>query len=182
MDEEKSLKPEDVISEKSKDEEDLNDKIQRLQTELDEWKDKYIRLLAEFDNYRKRQEKFQKESFESFADVLLCGVLEVVDDFERALALPSSDESFRSGVELIYKKMKDFLASYGVEEFQCKGEKFDPLMHEALSVCEVDRDDGDNVIVDVLQKGYKRGCRLIRAPKVVVGVKKKAQNEQGDKR
>ncbi len=162
--------------------EGLEEKINKIQAELEEWKDKYIRLLAEFENFKKRQEKLQRESFESFADILLCGFLDIFDDLERALGAGSNDESFRKGVELIYKKMKDFIASYGVQEVSCKGEKFDPLVHDALSVYESNDDSMDGIIVDVLQKGYRRGNRVIRPPKVIVGVKKKDENKEDKER
>jgi len=141
-----------------------------LRAELEELKDKYLRLLAEFDNFKKRQAKLQQESFEAFGDIIFCGILEILDNFERALASGSDHEGFRKGVELIYKQLKDLLSSYGVEEMSCKGKPFDPLEHEAISTV-ASEDEGK--IVEVLQKGYKRRGRVIRPSRVVVGVKEK---------
>lgn len=141
-----------------------------LQQELDRVKELYLRKLADFDNYRKRQEREMAEYRRLANANLIRDLLGVVDNLERAVATPSSAEgSLRTGVELILRQFKDTLSRHGVIEVNPDGEPFDPTLHEAIQ--RVDSPEVDeNTVIGVLQKGYLLGERLLRPALVVVAV------------
>lgn len=141
-----------------------------LQQELDRIKELYLRKLADFDNYRKRQEREMAEYRRLANANLIRDLLGVVDNLERAALTPSSSEdSLRTGVELILRQLKDTLSRHGVIEVNPEGDPFDPTVHEAIQ--RVDSPDVDeNTVVGVLQKGYLLGERLLRPALVIVAV------------
>ena len=130
-------------------------------------KDKYLRLLAEYDNFRKRsiQEKLNA-AHDATAKAAL-EVIAVIDNFERAVAADCTDENYKKGVEMIYKQFKDVLSKLGVEEVGAEGDEFNPNYHNAVSQIE-DESLGENVIAQVYQKGYKIGEKVVRCAMVVV--------------
>ena len=139
--------------------------------EAEEWKDKYVRLSAEFDNYRKRTLREKMELIESGGEDVIKVMLGVMDDFDRALAAMQSATdvaSVREGVELISQKMRDALKSKGVAEIEAVGEALDTDLHEAVAKFPAGEDKRGKVI-DVVQKGYKLKEKVIRYAKVVVG-------------
>lgn len=139
--------------------------------EADEWKDKYLRLSAEFDNYRKRTLKEKMELIESGGEDVIKSILAVMDDFDRALqAMQSASDvaSVREGVELISQKMRDTLKSKGVSEIEAVGQPLDVDLHEAVAKFPAG-DDKKGLVIDVVQKGYKLKEKVIRYAKVVVG-------------
>ncbi|MGV8040956.1 MAG: nucleotide exchange factor GrpE [Thermoanaerobaculaceae bacterium] len=148
----------------------LRAEIDELQQEIDRVKELYLRKLADFDNYRKRQEREMAEYRRLANANLIRDLLQVVDNLERAVAVPGSGEgSLRVGVELVLKQLKDTLSRHGVIEVNPEGEPFDPTVHEAIQ--RVDRDDvDDNTVIQVMQKGYLLGERLLRPALVVVAV------------
>lgn len=133
--------------------------------------DRYLRLLAEFDNYRKRVLKEREELIKSGSIRLIKDILFVLDDLERAINT-SSDEEKRTnlyeGIELITKKFKTTLEAYGLEYISCVGEYFDSDLHEAISSVEV-TDEQKEKIIEEVQKGYKIHGQVIRHAKVIVG-------------
>ncbi len=149
-----------------------------LQQEIARFKELYLRKLADFDNYRKRQEREMGE-FRRFAKAeLMRDCLPVLDNLERALAVPGADGSgLREGVELVLRQFKDVLARHGLAEIDPVGKPFDPTQHEAISRHEV-AGVSEPVVVQVLQKGYVLGERLIRPALVIVAVPSTAA-EQG---
>ncbi|GAB4287246.1 MAG: nucleotide exchange factor GrpE [Marinilabiliales bacterium] len=188
---EKSIKPEDTnIKQSEKKQEDNQEnnqaqketkskktkktttkKIEEIQSQLQELNDKYIRLSAEFDNYRKRTLKEKMELTKSAGESILINILPVMDDFERALENIDKAKdlnAMKDGIKLIYNKFKDFLKQQGVEEIAAKDQKFDTDLHEAVTKFPVE-EDKKGTVIDVVQKGYKLNDKIIRFAKVVVG-------------
>ena len=148
-----------------------SDKTTPQSSEAEEWKDKYIRLSAEFDNYRKRTLREKMELIESGGEDVIKSMLSVMDDFDRALsAMQSATDvaSVREGVELISQKMRDALKAKGVSEIAAKGEVLDTDLHEAVAKFPAGEEQKGKVI-DVVQKGYKLKEKVVRYAKVVVG-------------
>lgn len=148
-----------------------SDKMTAANSEAEEWKDKYVRLSAEFDNYRKRTLREKMELIESGGEDVIKSMLAVVDDFDRALAAMQSATdvaSVREGVELISQKMRDTLKGKGVSEIEAVGQPLDTDLHEAVAKFPAG-DDKKGLVIDVVQKGYKLKEKVIRYAKVVVG-------------
>ena len=147
------------------------DKVTPQNSEVEEWKDKYLRLSAEFDNYRKRTLREKMELIESGGEDVIKSMLAVMDDFDRALnAMQSATDvaSVREGVELISQKMRDALKAKGVSEIEANGALLDTDLHEAVAKFPAG-DDNKGKVIDVVQKGYKLKEKVIRYAKVVVG-------------
>ncbi len=148
------------------------DKITELGNKLDEINDKYIRLSAEFDNYRKRTLKEKMELVKSGGESTLLGILPVFDDFERALQNIETTKDIKvlkEGIQLIYNKFSDFLKSNGVEAIDKINTEFDTDLHEAVTRFPVKEDNKKGKVIDIVEKGYKLHDKVIRFAKVVVG-------------
>ena len=147
------------------------DKTAAAADEAAEWKDKYMRLSAEFDNYRKRTLKEKMDLIESGGEDVIKSMLAVMDDFERALAAMQSATdvaSVKEGVELIQHKMCDALKAKGVSKIEAVGQPLDTDLHEAVAKFPAG-DDKKGLVIDVVQQGYKLKEKVIRYAKVVVG-------------
>ncbi|OYQ38119.1 nucleotide exchange factor GrpE [Flavobacterium cyanobacteriorum] len=145
---------------------------EKLKEELAKEKDKFLRLFAEFENYKKRTSKERLELFKTANQEVLQALLPVMDDFDRALAqiAGAGDEVLLKGVELIHNKLKDTLKSKGLEEVELKaGDAFNADFAEAITQIPAPTDELKGKIVDVVEKGYKLGDKIIRFPKVVIG-------------
>lgn len=145
----------------------LEAKVKALEDAAAADKDKYLRLLAEYDNFRKRS---IKERLDASADATAKAALEiisVIDNFERAMAAECSDEGYKKGVEMIYGQFTEVIKKLGVEEIEALGKEFDPNLHNAVSQVE-DENFGENTVSQVYQKGYKLGGKVIRCAMVVV--------------
>lgn len=145
----------------------LEAKVKALEDAAAADKDKYLRLLAEYDNFRKRS---IKERLDASADATAKAALEiisVIDNFERAMAAECSDEGYKKGVEMIYGQFTEVIKKLGVEEIDALGKEFDPNLHNAVSQVE-DENFGENTVSQVYQKGYKLGDKVIRCAMVVV--------------
>ncbi|TVR71533.1 MAG: nucleotide exchange factor GrpE [Marinilabiliales bacterium] len=143
-----------------------------LEEKLRETENKYLRLAAEFDNYRKRTLKEKSDLVRFAGEDILTGLLPVMDDFDRALQnLDGTNEigAIKKGVELIYTKLKDYLRRKGVKEIEALGDEFNTDMHEAVTKFPVDDKKKKGRIVDVIEKGYMLHDKVIRYAKVVVG-------------
>ena len=144
--------------------------LAKAEAEAAEWRDKYLRLQAEFDNYRKRTLKEKMSLVESGGENVIKALLPVVDDVDRALAaMEKSDdvEALRGGVRLISQKFNEVMRQQGVSEIETVGKEFDVDVHEAVARFPIDgKNSGE--IIDVVQKGYKLGDKVIRYAKVVV--------------
>jgi molecular chaperone GrpE len=137
--------------------------------ELDAMREKYLRALADFDNYRKRIERERAESSKTALAEPLRAFLGVVDNLDRALRASGSLEDLKSGVEMILRQSGDLLRRFGVEEIEAKGEPFDPALHEAVIRYEDPRVD-QQTVSEEFQKGYRYHGRLLRPAMVKVAV------------
>jgi molecular chaperone GrpE len=140
-----------------------------LQTE----KDKFLRLFAEFENYKKRTTKERIELFKTAGQEVMTSLLPVVDDFERALSHIEDDkeaEELRKGVLLIYQKLYKTLEQKGLSKIETnQGDVFDAEIHEAITQIPASSEELKGKIIDCVEKGYKLGDKIIRYPKVVIG-------------
>jgi len=146
---------------------------EQLQEELKNEKDKFLRLFAEFENYKKRTNKERIDLFKTASQDVIISMLPVLDDFERALNHIEEDkeaEDLRKGVLLIYQKLLSTLEQKGLSVVKVdKGDMFNADDHEAITQIPAPTDDLKGKIIDVIEKGYKLGDKVIRFPKVVIG-------------
>lgn len=145
---------------------------EKLSEELAKEKDKFLRLFAEFENYKKRTAKERADLYKTANQEVLIALLPVLDDFDRALAQieKSADEQVVKGVELIHAKFRDTLKSKGLEQVELNaGDSFDADYAEAITQIPAPEESLKGKIVDVVEKGYKLGDKIIRFPKVVLG-------------
>ena len=148
-----------------------DDKSARMAAAESEWQDKYLRLVAEFDNYRKRTLREKMDLIASGGEDVIKSLLTVMDDIDRALDAmsKSSDiDSIRQGIVLIHQKLLETLHAKGVEEITAIGKELDTDLHEAVAKFPVS-DEKKGKIIDVVQKGYKLKDKVVRFAKVVVG-------------
>jgi molecular chaperone GrpE len=146
----------------------VSDEAIKKSDEYRELEDRYLRLAAEFDNYKKRMAKEYSRVLETSADETIRDLLTVVDDFERALAYENSDlESLRQGINLIYTKMMEMLKKRGLVKIKGKGEQFDPIYHHAVMQLET-KEKEEGTIIEEVQKGYTINGRVLRPAQVVV--------------
>ncbi|MBS6444955.1 MAG: nucleotide exchange factor GrpE [Ruminococcus sp.] len=138
-----------------------------LEKQLQEEKDKYLRLYAEFQNYRNRTTKEKTEAYNNAIADCIKQILPVIDNFERALTQECADESYKSGMEMIFKNFMSILNKLGVKEIEALGKPFDPNVHHAIQQCESDEYESD-MVCNVFQKGYTLNERLIRPAMVQV--------------
>ena len=145
---------------------------EQLAKDLAQEKDKFLRLFAEFENYKRRTTKERIELFKTANQEVLLAMLPILDDFDRAIMeiAKSEDEVMAKGVELIHEKLKNTLVGKGLEVVEVKaGDVFDADFAEAITQIPAANDKMKGKIVDVLEKGYKLGDKIIRFPKVVIG-------------
>jgi molecular chaperone GrpE len=148
----------------------IQEELQNLQQEISHFKELYLRKLADFDNYRKRQEREMVE-FRRYSNAeLIRDCLPVLDNLERALTAPGGDgKGLREGVELVLRQFREILGRNGLSEVDPIDQPFDPALHEAIQRYEVSGVQ-EATVVQVLQKGYRLGERLIRPALVIVAV------------
>ncbi len=146
-----------------------DDPAEELRRERDDYKDRWVRKTAEFDNYRKRIERERREHADSAVTDLLEALLLVVDDFDRALTVEAGPEAdaYRTGVELIHAKLLDLLKKRGVRAIDALGADFDPNIHQAV-MHESSPDHRDGEVIAELRKGYMIGDKLLRPAMVKV--------------
>lgn len=145
---------------------------EKLQQELDAKDDKYLRLFAEFENYKRRTSKERIELFKTASQDVMQSMLPVLDDFDRAMLeiKKSKDESLVEGIELINNKLRETLKNKGLEVMPVNaGDTFDSELHEAITQIAAPSEDMKGKIIDVVEKGYTLGDKIIRYPKVVTG-------------
>lgn len=144
-------------------------KYTELEEALDEANNKYLRLFAEYDNYRKRTAKEKNETYQNASAKCIEELLPFIDSFERSLDAECSDENFKNGMNMIFNQLKDFLAKMNVTEIEALGAEFDPNFHNAIQQLE-GTDYAGNHVCAVYQKGYMIGDKLIRPAMVAVAV------------
>lgn len=165
-DKEKEVK-EEVVENEKKDEKEKKHKDMVPKQDYDELEDRFKRILAEFENYKKRSGKEREGLYNSILSDVIEVILPVVDNLENAVKAETQDENYKQGVELVLKQLKDVLKSKGVEEIETVGNTFDPELHEAVSSIQ-DENLGEKEIAQEYRKGYKIGNRVIRHSMVVV--------------
>jgi molecular chaperone GrpE len=143
-----------------------------IEAKLAEMQDRYLRLSAEFDNYRKRTLREKIELTKHAGENLLINIIPVMDDFERALKAMDSSADFvamKAGIDLIYNKFKDFLSQNGIKEIEAINSVFNVDLHDALSKMPVEDESMKGKVVEVIQKGYYLHEKVLRHSKVIVG-------------
>lgn len=146
--------------------------LEKTQRELKEEKDKFLRLFAEFENFKKRTSKERIELFKTAGEEIMQAMLPVLDDFDRALKEieRAEDDGLYQGVTLIHNKLKETLKNKGLQVIETEqGAVFDADLHEAVTQIPAPSDDLKGKIIDVIEKGYTLGEKIIRYPKVVIG-------------
>lgn len=152
----------------NKQEQNENEKKEMVpKQDYDELDDRYKRILAEFENFKKRSFKEREGLYNSILADVVEVILPVVDNLENAAKVETKDLNYKQGVELVLKQLKDVLSSKGIEEIKTVGETFDPELHEAVSSIQ-DPNLGEKEIAQEYRKGYKIGSRVIRHSMVVV--------------
>jgi len=144
----------------------------KLQQEAAEWKDKYLRLVAEFDNFRKRNAKERLELIQTAGKDVIASLLDVVDDSERAqkqLETSNDTAAIKEGIFLVFNKLKNTLQSKGLKQMTSTGQEFNPDLHEAITEIPAPGPELKGKVVDEVQKGYYLNDKIIRFAKVVVG-------------
>lgn len=152
--------------------EELSTKTEEAENKAREWQDKYIRLSAEFDNYRKRTLKEKADLLKFANEDLLKKILPVIDDFERGIQIIDQSEdivALKTGIHLIYNKFSDFIKQNGIKEIEALNLAFDLDYHEAMTKIPASSEELKGKVVDVIEKGYLLGDKVIRYSKVVVG-------------
>jgi molecular chaperone GrpE len=146
--------------------------LEIAQAEADEWKDKYMRIYAEFDNFRKRNAKERIELIKSASSNVLKEIIPVLDDFDRAIAANETNEDItavKEGFDLIKTKTFKILETQGLKAMDAVGKPFDVENHEAITNIPAPTEDMKNKVVDVIEKGYFLNDKVLRFAKVVVG-------------
>jgi molecular chaperone GrpE len=145
--------------------------LESLKAELEESKDKYLRLVAEFDNFRRRSAKERIELIQTAGRDVITGLLDILDDMDRAQQQidNSQDKQLREGVSLVFNKLRNSLQSKGLKQMETKGQDFDPDLHEAITEIPAPNEELKGKVVDEVTRGYYLNDKIIRHAKVVVG-------------
>lgn len=150
---------------------DTSKKLKELNENLNQEKDKYLRLFAEFENFKKRTARERIELFKTAGQEVITAILPILDDFERAIdQTPKDHEELIKGFVLIKNKLTDVLKSNGLNVTETNiGDTFDAEIHEAITLIPATDESQKGKIIDITEKGYQLGDKIIRFPKVVVG-------------
>ena len=162
---EDSLDEDDAASEYN----DTANEYAALEEQLSEANDKYLRLFAEYDNYRKRTAREKADTYSNASAKCIENLLPVIDSFERSLEFECSDENFKNGMSMIFGQIKECLTKMNVTELEALGAEFDPNFHNAIQQLD-GTDYASNHVCQVFQKGYMMGDKLIRPAMVAVAV------------
>jgi len=149
-----------------------NSKVTELQSSVNELKDKHLRLLAEFDNYKKRTTRERLDLMSSASKEVIMALLPVLDDFDRAKKMadnPEMGEQFSEGVSLVYNRLNSTLQALGLKVMDSTGQPFDPEWHDAITDIPAPTEDLKGKVIDTIEKGYLLNDKIIRHAKVVVG-------------
>ena len=148
-------------------EKELKEKLSKLKTDYDDINDRHTRLIAEFDNLKKRSFKERENLYNSVVADIVSSLLPVMDNLEKAVEADSKDEEYKKGIELVLKQFKEVLEANGVKEIEAIGKPFDPSLHDAVSMIQ-DENLGEKIVAEEYRKGYTIGSRVIRHSMVVV--------------
>ena len=144
-----------------------NDVVDTAKTEIEELEDRYKRLFAEFENFKKRSAKERENLYNMITGEVLLVMLPIMDNLETAASAETADKSYQEGVNLVVKQYKTALEKFGLKEIETIGKRFDPELHEAVSHIE-DSEKGEQEIVEEYRKGYQIGTKVVRHALVVV--------------
>lgn len=158
---------EEVEKNQNNEEQKEKSELQLKQQELDELTDRHKRILAEFENHKKRSQKEREGLYNSILGDIVEVILPILDNLENAAKVETTDENYKKGIELVLKQFQDVLKTKGIEEIKALGETFDPELHEAVSSVQ-DDSKGEKEIVQEYRKGYKIGNKVVRHSMVVV--------------
>lgn len=148
----------------------VEEQLEAAKKEVEQYKDKYLRAVAEFDNYRKRTLKEKAELLLNGSEKAVCAFLPILDDFERAIADRTEDvNAIKEGVQIIFNKFNKTLESLGVRKIETEGKDFDVDFHEAVAMVPGMGDDKKGKVIDCVQTGYQLNDKVIRHAKVAVG-------------
>ena len=148
----------------------VEEQLEAAKKEVEQYKDKYLRAVAEFDNYRKRTLKEKAELLLNGSEKAVCAFLPILDDFERAIADKTEDvNAIKEGVQIISNKFNKTLESLGVRKIETEGKDFDVDFHEAVAMVPGMGDDKKGKVIDCVQTGYQLNDKVIRHAKVAVG-------------
>ena len=148
----------------------IEEQLEAAKKEVEQYKDKYLRAVAEFDNYRKRTLKEKAELLLNGSEKAVCAFLPILDDFERAIADKTEDvNAIKEGMQIIFNKFDKTLESLGVKKIETEGKDFDVDFHEAVAMVPGMGDDKKGKVIDCVQTGYQLNDKVIRHAKVAVG-------------
>ena len=155
-----------------KEEKSEESELEKIKKERDEYKDKYLRKLADMDNYRKMMEREKEMEMERCRAEIIKEFIEPYESLQKALS--SLPDEGKEGIALILKQMEKIFENLGLREIEAKGKKFDPMLHEAIGIVDGEEDD---VVVEEYQRGYMLGDKVLRHAKVLVSKKEVKENE-----
>ena len=170
---EEEIKKEEIENKEEKNvEEDVSsntngDESNKIKQELEETTDRLKRIMAEFENFKKRSGKERENLYNSLVADIVASFLPVQDNLQKAISLETTDENLKQGIELVVKQITDIFTKFGVKEIETVGCPFDPELHEAVSSVQ-DETLGEKIIKEEFRKGYKVGNKVIRHAMVVV--------------
>lgn len=145
----------------------IENELVKTKQELEETTDRFKRIMAEFENFKKRSSKERDVLYSSLVADIITAFLPVQDNLEKAIQAKTEDENFKQGIELVAKQISEIFKKFGVEEIETTGKPFDPELHEAVSMVQ-DETLGEKIVKEEFRKGYKIGNKVIRHAMVVV--------------
>ena len=181
--EETKKSPERDEEKRTEQEQASEQELQKLRDENAQLQEKLMRLMAEFDNFRKRQQKILENMIEQERNNVIGRLIEIAADVDRALAeveSGSDPKAIYEGIKMVSRRIKELLRLEGIESVDPMGMPFDPLEHEAIGVKQVQDEELHNIVVDVLQPVYKRGGKLVAPAKVIVGQYQPPQKQEDE--
>lgn len=167
MAEEKDKVKEEAVADVAEGKADLQNQLQEKQNKIEELDDRFKRVLAEFENYKKRSAKERDTLYHSVIADIVSSMLPVMDNLEKAVNAKTEDTAYQEGVKLVYTQFNDVLHKFGVQKIETVGKTFDPELHEAVASV-VDENLGEKEIKEEFRKGYMIGNRVIRHSMVIV--------------
>lgn len=144
-----------------------NTELKKTKQELEETTDRLKRIMAEFENFKKRNSKERETLYNSLVSDIVASFLPVQDNLQKAISVKTEDENLKQGIELVVKQISDIFKKFGVEEIETVGKEFDPEVHEAVTSVQ-DETLGEKIVKEEFRKGYKIGSKVIRHSMVVV--------------
>ncbi|NLY81601.1 MAG: nucleotide exchange factor GrpE [Clostridiales bacterium] len=167
----KDVKEEKILTEEEEEvkrlPEDESEEVKESEEKKEEESQRYVRLMAEFQNYKKRVDKEKKDTYAFANEKIVTELLDVIDNFERGLEAECADKNFFEGTKLIFDQLQGVLAKSGLEEIEALGQGFDPMYHNALMMQDSEEHKSGEII-SVMQKGYKLKSKVIRPAMVIV--------------